>query len=90
MNGTSHQLLTHSRMACAKACLRRHYYTFEMGLRRVRESVPLRMGRAFHKGVETFGTAGDGAFEDKVLAAIRAALSTSGAATPTAATTRPS
>ena len=73
MDHARHQLLTHSRMACAKACLRRHYYAFEMGLRPVRESVPLRIGGAFHKGLETFATAGGAAFEEKVLSAIQAA-----------------
>src|SRR5690606_19514775 len=44
--------LTHSRMACAKSCLRKHYYRYEMGLRPERQSQPLRMGSAFHLGLD--------------------------------------
>ncbi len=46
------ELLTHSRMACAKACLRRHYYAYELGLRRDIDSQPLRMGSAVHLGLD--------------------------------------
>jgi hypothetical protein len=47
------ELLTSSRMACARACLRRHQYAYELGLRAVRESSPLRLGTAFHLGLAT-------------------------------------
>ena len=45
-------LLTHSRMTCAKACMKRHWFAYEIGLRRDRESTPLRMGSAFHEGLD--------------------------------------
>jgi RecB family exonuclease len=73
MSNKANAFLTHSRMACAKACLRRHYYAFEMGLRPARESTPLRMGGSFHRGVEAFSTTQAGTFEEAVMAAIQAA-----------------
>jgi hypothetical protein len=61
------QRLTHSRMSCAKTCLRQHYYRYELGLRRVRDAKPLRMGRAVHLGIALWasGTPND----DAILAA---------------------
>ena len=43
--------LTHSRLACAKTCLRKHYWLYVLGLRPVREAEPLRIGRVFHRGL---------------------------------------
>lgn len=45
-------LLTHSRMSSAKSCLRRHYFAYELGIRPNRDSQPLRMGAAFHLGID--------------------------------------
>jgi len=44
--------LTYSRLQCAKTCLRKHYLLYVLGLRPDREAQPLRMGRAFHRGLE--------------------------------------
>jgi len=46
------QLLTHSRMACAKSCLRKHYYRYEVGIARDRGTAPLRIGQAVHLGLD--------------------------------------
>lgn len=73
MIGLTPQILTHSRMACAKSCLRRHFYAYEMGLRPIRETTPLRIGSSIHRGIEVFHTSSAETFEDSVLAAIRAA-----------------
>jgi len=44
--------LTHSRMATAKSCLRKHQYRYELGIRGIKEAKALRMGTAFHRGRE--------------------------------------
>ena len=49
MNG----LLTHSRLACFRACPRRHLYRYEYGLRPDVDAEPLRVGKAFALAVET-------------------------------------
>ena len=43
--------LTHSAMACARRCLRQYHYRYEIGLRRLRDAVALRMGAAVHLGL---------------------------------------
>ncbi len=43
--------LTTTRMATMRRCPRQHHYRFELGLSRIRESTPLRLGAAFHKGL---------------------------------------
>ena len=43
-------ILTHSRMQCFKTCPRRHYFQYELGIRKDTTSTPLRMGSAFHLG----------------------------------------
>lgn len=48
-------LLTHSRQDAFKACPRRHWYTYERGLRPVGDAKALRMGGAFHAGTECLG-----------------------------------
>ena len=68
MNGEK-QLLTNSRMACAKACLKRHYFSYELGIRPARESESLSIGRAVHEGIEAYGKA-TGTFEDRKAAAL--------------------
>lgn len=45
-------LLTHSRMSCAKTCLKKHYLRYELGLDRDRQSEPLRIGSAIHVGLD--------------------------------------
>ena len=50
--------LTHSRLQCAKTCLRKHYLMYELGLRPDKEAPPLRVGRAFHIGMELMGQMG--------------------------------
>ena len=52
MPETRDNRLTHSRIQCAKTCLRKHYLLYVLGLRPDREAPPLRMGRAFHRGME--------------------------------------
>lgn len=49
---TGKQLLTHSRLACFRACPRRHYLQFELGIRPVTDGLPRRIGSAFHKALE--------------------------------------
>lgn len=39
-------------MACAKACLRKYYLRYEVGIERNRVAEPLRIGTAFHIGLE--------------------------------------
>ena len=46
------QILTHSRMACNRACPRRHYLRYELGLRSISDCLPRRIGSAFHKMIE--------------------------------------
>ena len=53
------ELLTHSRMACAKTCLRKHYYRYELGLSRIRDADVLRFGSAFHLGCELWSKGAD-------------------------------
>jgi hypothetical protein len=44
--------VTHSRMACMKTCPKKHFFRYELGLTRDRGSQPLRMGSAFHLGLD--------------------------------------
>lgn len=55
----SSNLLTHSRTSCAKTCLRKHYYQYELGVRVAFESRPLRMGSAVHLGLELYADSGN-------------------------------
>jgi hypothetical protein len=55
MSDTGHDILTHSRMACHKACPRRDQYQYVLGIRRDREGQPLRMGSAVHLGLDLLG-----------------------------------
>ena len=43
--------LTHSQMQCAKTCLRKHQLAYVFGIRREVESIPMRIGSAFHFGL---------------------------------------
>jgi hypothetical protein len=49
------ELLTHSRADCFKTCRRKHEYAYEIGLRPETDAKALRMGSAFHAGVERLG-----------------------------------
>jgi hypothetical protein len=45
-------VLTHSRMQCAKTCLRKHHLRYNLGLRPKQTTRPLRRGSAFHLAQE--------------------------------------
>jgi hypothetical protein len=62
------ELITHSRQAAFKQCRRRHYFSYELGLRRIDDARALRMGSAFHDGVEQLG---NGKSLDDACAAVR-------------------
>lgn len=47
------QLLTNSRMTCARECLRKHCLRYEYGLRPEASDMPLRIGSAFHAALES-------------------------------------
>lgn len=49
------QLLTHSRQDSFKSCRKKHWFAYEVGLRRTLPSPALRMGTAFHAALEQFG-----------------------------------
>lgn len=53
------ELLTHSRTAAFKQCRKQHWYSYEKGLRRIVDAKALRMGSAFHTGVESLGLGND-------------------------------
>jgi hypothetical protein len=46
------QVLTNSRLACFRACPRRHYLRYELGLRPAEQGLALRVGSAFHRALE--------------------------------------
>jgi hypothetical protein len=45
-------LLTSSALSSMRRCQRQYWLCYELALRRAREAAPLRMGSAFHKGLE--------------------------------------
>ena len=53
------QILTHSRLACFRACPRRHWMRYELGLVPERDRVVLRVGSAFHLALDTHAKRGD-------------------------------
>jgi len=53
------QLLTHSRNAAFKSCRRRHWFEYELGIRRAVDGRALRMGSAYHEGLESLAHFGD-------------------------------
>ena len=55
MTTDGRNILTHSRQACAKTCLRRHWYSYEFGIRKDKDTAPLRTGKAFHHAREEIG-----------------------------------
>lgn len=54
----SKQLLTHSRMQAFKLCRKKHYWAYELGLRRVVDAKALRMGSAGHEGLDAYKKTG--------------------------------
>ena len=44
--------LTSTRLSSLRRCPRLHFYRYELGLSRIRSSTPLRLGAAFHAGLE--------------------------------------
>lgn len=46
------QLLTHSRMNSFKVCRQKHYYEYELGMRKSEDAKALRMGSAYHDCLE--------------------------------------
>lgn len=45
-------LLTHSRMQCARTCLKKHWLRYEKAIVRDRQAAPLRLGSAVHLALE--------------------------------------
>ena len=52
------QLITHSRQHSFKSCRRRHWWEYEIGLRKETDAKALRMGTAGHAGLEVLGKGG--------------------------------
>ena len=58
--GTSgRDVLTSTRLSTLRRCPRQHYYRYELGLARIRTADALRMGSAFHHGMELYNQAVD-------------------------------
>lgn len=64
------QLLTHSRMSCARRCLREHYYRYEVGIVRDAEAKYFRIGHAVHNALEAWHGRNDADGAVAALAAI--------------------
>lgn len=54
------ELLTNSRLACARTCLRKHEIRYEMALRPESTTVPQKIGSAFHRAMELDALGQDG------------------------------
>jgi len=54
-------LLTSTRLATLRRCPKQHYFRYELGLSRVRTSDALRLGAAFHRGLELHNRGSDAA-----------------------------
>lgn len=65
---TGFDVLTHSCLACAKSCLRKYHYHYQLGIIRARDAQALRMGSAYHLGMELLANGND---IDAVADAIR-------------------
>ena len=46
------ELITNSRCEAFKACRKRHYWAYECRIRRDTDAKPLRMGTAYHHGLD--------------------------------------
>lgn len=62
------QLLTHSRQDCFKVCRKKAWFSYEMGIRRDVDAKAIRMGSAFHEGIQILG---DGEDIDMAVDAVR-------------------
>jgi CRISPR/Cas system-associated exonuclease Cas4 (RecB family) len=49
------ELLTHSRMDSFKTCRRKHWFSYELGIRKTTDAKALRMGSAHHAAIELLG-----------------------------------
>lgn len=47
--------ITNSQKQCAMTCLRKHQLSYVLGIRQDEDAKPLRMGKAFHLGLECYG-----------------------------------
>lgn len=47
---TGANILTHSRMSCARKCPKMHYYAYVLGVKPARQARPLYLGSAIHMG----------------------------------------
>lgn len=52
------ELLTHSRQDCFKVCRKKHYYAYELGIRKINAAKALRIGTNGHAALETLGCGG--------------------------------
>ncbi|MFQ5423646.1 MAG: PD-(D/E)XK nuclease family protein [Phycisphaerae bacterium] len=57
----SSNLLTATRLATLRQCARKHYLRYELGLSRIRTADALRLGSAFHRGLELHNKGTDAA-----------------------------
>ena len=48
--------LTSTQLATMRRCPRQHYLRYELGLSRIRTATPLRLGSAFHVGLEAYNS----------------------------------
>ena len=55
----SKERITHSRMQSFKLCRKKHYWEYEVGMRKELDSKALRMGSAGHEGLDVFKKTGD-------------------------------
>lgn len=65
-SATFNNVLTASRMTCAMQCLRKHFWSYEIGLRKTEDSIALRIGSAWARSMEARW---NGADYDSALAA---------------------
>ena len=62
------EILSVSRLSTLLTCMRKHYWRYELGLRKVAESDALRFGSAWHRSMEVRATGAD--IETAIAAAI--------------------
>lgn len=55
----SKERMTHSRMQSFKLCRKKHYWEYEVGMRKELDAKALRMGSAGHEGLDVFKKTGD-------------------------------
>jgi hypothetical protein len=61
-------VLTASRMVCAMTCLRKHFWAYEIGLRKAQSSLALRIGSAWARAMDARWRGAD--YESALLAAV--------------------